>query len=89
MEIGIIGHLFCEDGLQGFELSLISCGLGGGGVPLKVKAFVWKLVQDWIPSLSNLSMCNVSLGSLLCKGCEREVERLKEEKHLTECIKFR
>lgn len=45
-----------------------------GEVPLKIKAFVWKLVQDQIPSLNNLSRRNVNVQSLLCKGCEREVE---------------
>lgn len=45
-----------------------------GGVPLKIKAFVWKLAQDRVPTLINLARRNVILFSVLCKGCEKEGE---------------
>lgn len=45
-----------------------------GKAPLKVKGFVWKLAQDRIPSLQNLVKRTVTLQSILCRGCEKEVE---------------
>lgn len=48
--------------------------LWGGKAPLKVKDFVWKLAQDRIPSLQNLVKRKVTLQSIMCRGCEKEVE---------------
>lgn len=48
--------------------------LWGGAAPLKIKAFVWKLSQDRIPSLQNLTKRNVPIQSAVCRGCNREVE---------------
>lgn len=45
-----------------------------GDAPLKVKAFVWKLAKNRIPSLQNLVMRNVPLESQVCVGCKKEVE---------------
>lgn len=48
--------------------------LWSGGAPLKVKAFVWKLFQDRVPSMQNLVSRNVSLNSSVCRGCNKEQE---------------
>lgn len=45
-----------------------------GDVPLKVKAFIWKLPKNRIPSLLNLVKRNIPLQSLVCVGCECEEE---------------
>lgn len=39
-----------------------------------MKAFVWKLAKNRIPSLQNLVMRNVPLESQVCVGCKKEVE---------------
>lgn len=36
--------------------------------------FVWKIRQNRIPSLQNLTRRNVPLQSTICKGCEKENE---------------
>lgn len=48
--------------------------LWGCKAPLKVKAFVWKLAKDRIPSLKNLVRRKVNLQSVLCRACEKEEE---------------
>lgn len=48
--------------------------LWGGRAPLKVKAFVWKLAQNPIPSLINLVERKVIVQSTLCSGCGKEDE---------------
>lgn len=48
--------------------------LWDGGALLKIKAFVWKLSQDRIPTAQNLVRHNVPLQSTICKGCDKAVE---------------
>lgn len=54
---------------EAFHDVLWSCGAS-----LKIKAFVWKLVQDRIPTSQNLIRRGIRVQNGLCKGCNREVE---------------
>lgn len=50
-------------GVEDFNKMLWSCG-----APLKVKAFIWKLAQDRIPTTQNLARRNVVMQNAVCKG---------------------